>query len=34
MNLIDFITEYPDEAACNAKFKAYRENVGVVCSSL
>ncbi len=32
MNLIDFSTEYPDEASCKAKFKAYREEVGVLCS--
>ena len=32
MNLIDFIKEYPDEAACKAKFKEYREQVGVVCA--
>ncbi|MDR3272537.1 MAG: transposase, partial [Flavobacteriaceae bacterium] len=31
MNLIDFIKEFPDEASCKAKFKEYREHVGVVC---
>jgi predicted RNA-binding Zn-ribbon protein involved in translation (DUF1610 family) len=31
MTLIDFIKEYPDEASCKAKFKQYREHVGVVC---
>ena len=31
MNLIDFIKEYPDEDICKAKFKLFREQVGVVC---
>jgi DNA-directed RNA polymerase subunit RPC12/RpoP len=31
MTFIDFIKEYPDEASCKAKFKQYREHVGVVC---
>ena len=31
MNIIEFIKEYPDEASCKAKFKQYREQVGVVC---
>jgi DNA-directed RNA polymerase subunit RPC12/RpoP len=31
MNLIEFIEAYPDEASCRAKFKEYREHVGVVC---
>ena len=31
MTLIEFIKEYPDEASCKAKFKQYREQVGVVC---
>jgi hypothetical protein len=31
MNLIDFIKAFPDEGSCQAKFKAYREHVGVVC---
>jgi len=31
MTLIDFIQEYPDEESCKAKFKQYREHVGVVC---
>jgi Zn ribbon nucleic-acid-binding protein len=31
MNLIEFIEEYPDEANCRAKFKEYRDHVGVVC---
>jgi predicted RNA-binding Zn-ribbon protein involved in translation (DUF1610 family) len=31
MNLIDFINEFPDEESCKAKFKQYREQVGVVC---
>lgn len=32
MNLIDFISEFPDEESCKEKFKEYREHVGVVCS--
>lgn len=32
MSLIDFITEFPDEASCKQKFKEYREQVGVVCA--
>jgi len=31
MNLLNFIGEFPDEASCKAKFKEYREQVGVVC---
>ena len=31
MTLIDFIKDYPDEASCKAKFKQYREQVGVIC---
>lgn len=31
MNLIDFITEFPDEESCKARWKEYREKVGVVC---
>ena len=31
MTLIDFISEYPNEDSCKAKFKQYREHVGVVC---
>jgi predicted RNA-binding Zn-ribbon protein involved in translation (DUF1610 family) len=31
MPLIDFIKAYPDESSCKAKFKQYREHVGVVC---
>ena len=31
MTLIDFIQEYPDESSCKAKFKQYREQVGVEC---
>ena len=31
MNLIDFISEFPDEESCKQKFKAYRDQVGVVC---
>jgi hypothetical protein len=32
MNLIEFITQYPDEESCKQKFKEYREQVGVICS--
>lgn len=31
MALIDFITEFPDEQSCKNKFKAFREQLGVVC---
>ena len=31
MNLIDFVSAFPDEESCKAKFKEYRETVGVVC---
>jgi predicted RNA-binding Zn-ribbon protein involved in translation (DUF1610 family) len=31
MNLIEFTEAYPDEASCQAKFKEYRDHVGVVC---
>lgn len=30
--LVDFITEFPDEASCKQKFKEYRDQVGVVCA--
>jgi hypothetical protein len=33
MNLIDFITAYPDEESCKQKFKEYRDQVGVTCAS-
>ena len=33
MSLIDFISEFPDEESCKQKFKEYRDEVGVVCSS-
>lgn len=32
MNLIDFITHFPDEESCKLKFKEYRDQVGVTCS--
>ena len=32
MNLIDFISQYPDEESCKRKFKEYRDEVGVSCS--
>ena len=31
MTLIDFIKSYPDELSCKSKFRAYREEVGVIC---
>ncbi|KAA6344004.1 hypothetical protein EZS27_008334 [termite gut metagenome] len=31
MNLLDFVSEFPDESSCRNKFKEYRERVGVVC---
>lgn len=31
MTLIDFISQFPDEASCKGKFKEYRDQVGVVC---
>ena len=31
MNLTNFIEQFPDEASCKAKFKEFRETVGVVC---
>lgn len=32
MNLIDFITHFPDEESCKQKFKEYRDHIGVTCS--
>lgn len=31
MNLLNFVSQYPDEASCRAKFKEYRDKQGVVC---
>ncbi|MDR1517061.1 MAG: hypothetical protein LBS52_03010 [Dysgonamonadaceae bacterium] len=31
MNSEDFIREFPGEAGCKAKFKAFREQAGVAC---
>ncbi|MDR2293326.1 MAG: IS1595 family transposase [Prevotellaceae bacterium] len=31
MTLINFITQFPDEASCKAKWKEYREHTGVIC---
>ena len=31
MNLLNFSTQYPDEASCRAKFKEFRDKQGVVC---
>lgn len=33
MNLLNFVSQYPDEASCRAKFKEYRDKQGVVCSN-
>jgi hypothetical protein len=30
MNLINFISQYPDEASCKAKCKAYRDREGII----
>ncbi len=32
MNLLNFISQYPDEDSCKQKFKAIRDSVGVTCS--
>ena len=31
MNLLNFINQYPDEQACIERFKAQRDQNGVVC---
>jgi hypothetical protein len=31
MNLLNFVSSYPDEASCRKKFKEIREKEGVVC---
>lgn len=31
MNLLNFVSQYPDEASCKAKFKEYRDKQGVIC---
>jgi len=31
MNLINFVSQYPDESSCRAKFKEYRDKQGVIC---
>jgi hypothetical protein len=31
MDSVDFIREFPGEAGCKAKFKAFREQAGVAC---
>jgi len=31
MNLLNFISQFPDEASCKAKWKEYRDRHGVVC---
>jgi len=32
MNLLNFISQYPDEDSCKHKFKTVRDSVGVICS--
>lgn len=32
MNLLNFISQYPDEDSCKYKFKTVRDSVGVICS--
>jgi transposase-like protein len=32
MNLLNFISQYPDEDSCKHKFKEIRDSVGVICS--
>jgi DNA-directed RNA polymerase subunit RPC12/RpoP len=32
MNLLNFVSQYPDEESCKAKFKELRDKHGVVCS--
>jgi DNA-directed RNA polymerase subunit RPC12/RpoP len=31
MNLLNFVTQYPDEVSCKAKFKEIRDQQGVIC---
>jgi hypothetical protein len=31
MNLLNFVSQFPDENSCKAKWKEYRDNQGVVC---
>ena len=31
MNLLNFVSQYPDEASCRANYKEYRDKQGVVC---
>jgi DNA-directed RNA polymerase subunit RPC12/RpoP len=31
MNLLNFVSQYPDESSCKAKFKEYRDKQGVIC---
>ncbi|NDV46198.1 IS1595 family transposase [Paludibacter sp. 221] len=31
MNLLNFVSQYPDEASCRTKFKEFRDKQGVVC---
>jgi transposase-like protein len=31
MNLLNFVSQYPDESSCRAKFKEYRDKQGVIC---
>jgi hypothetical protein len=31
MNLLNFVSQYPDDASCRIKFKEYRDQQGVIC---
>ena len=31
MNLLNFVTSFPDETSCKRKWKEYRDKIGVVC---
>jgi hypothetical protein len=31
MNLLDFISTYPDEESCRLRFKSIRDQQGVIC---
>jgi hypothetical protein len=31
MNLLNFVSQFPDEANCKAKWKEYRDKKGVTC---
>lgn len=31
MNLLNFVSQYPDETSCRKEFKEYRDRIGVIC---